>query len=417
MMYFRKDGNSLKSRDKNLFIQLLLYTLLPSIYLLIRMHIVQTNNVDINIMGQLEWFDLIDEALSTFLLTPLYFLLKQNKYRLSSGNILIFAAIIYFSFSAIVATHIKSIVSFMEAPYAENYLKMQLISLATNFLLTFSIILFTINTSPKCICAITVSKLSFQIIFDILLIPRYLSLGAAYSEIASNTIVGIIALILAYRTKYLLFAPATTSLYLDWFSIGFFSALQICIDNVIYAIMVCKMVNSVNEAGNYWIANNFIWGWILVPITVLSEIIKKSNTRKLTYDSCWKHLLQIILCITVTIPSWKSFLRYGMACGNNTEAIFSIVMQLAPYYIAYGISAVIDSWFVSKGATVYIAINSIIVNFGYYGYCYLRFKNSEIQHNINYIIELFGEGMVVHTIISVVLYVHHQKAKQIKSKQ
>lgn len=39
--------------------------------------------------------------------------------------------------------------------------------------------------------------------------------------------------------------------------------------------MICKMVNMVAEQGNYWIANNFIWGWLLIPITALSEVIRR----------------------------------------------------------------------------------------------------------------------------------------------
>lgn len=36
------------------------------------------------------------------------------------------------------------------------------------------------------------------------------------------------------------------------------------------------MVNDVVERGNYWVANNFIWG-VLVPILALAEIIKREN--------------------------------------------------------------------------------------------------------------------------------------------
>ena len=35
------------------------------------------------------------------------------------------------------------------------------------------------------------------------------------------------------------------------------------------------MVNAVNEQGNYWVANNIIWGLLLIPIMALAEIVKK----------------------------------------------------------------------------------------------------------------------------------------------
>ena len=50
-------------KDFKLYGSLILYALLPSVYLLIRMQIVAVSGVDINIMGQIEWFDLIDEVL------------------------------------------------------------------------------------------------------------------------------------------------------------------------------------------------------------------------------------------------------------------------------------------------------------------------------------------------------------------
>lgn len=67
-----------KSDIKN-FISLMLWTFMPSVYLLIRMNIVSVNHVDINILGQMEWFDLIDEIITTAFITPLYYLLKEKE--------------------------------------------------------------------------------------------------------------------------------------------------------------------------------------------------------------------------------------------------------------------------------------------------------------------------------------------------
>lgn len=45
-----------KKSDIKTFLSLVLWTLIPSVYLLIRMNIVSVNQVDINILGQMEWF-------------------------------------------------------------------------------------------------------------------------------------------------------------------------------------------------------------------------------------------------------------------------------------------------------------------------------------------------------------------------
>ena len=64
----------------------------------------------------------------------------------------------------------------------------------------------------------------------------------------------------------------------------------------------------------------------------------------------------------------------------------------------------IDAWFVSKGKTIYIFINSVIVNIVYYGIMYALFKIGIFNLNIYFIINLFGLGMVVHMFISILLY-------------
>ena len=120
------------------------------------------------------------------------------------------------------------------------------------------------------------------------------------------------------------------------------------------------MVNAVSESGNYWVANNFIWGWLLVLVTCLVEIIKKNNEKEL--------------------------------------------YPLIPFYVTYLISAVIDGWFISKGKTLYNAINSVVVNIGYYGIVYVLFKQGVFEMNMNFIVMMFGFGMAVHMIGSVIMY-------------
>ena len=64
----------------------------------------------------------------------------------------------------------------------------------------------------------------------------------------------------------------------------------------------------------------------------------------------------------------------------------------------------IDAWFVSKGKTIYLFINSVIVNIVYYGIMYILFKINIFDLNIYFIIHLFGVGMIVHMVVSILFY-------------
>lgn len=392
----------MEKKDFKLYGSLLLYALLPSIYLLIRMQIISINSVDINIMGQLEWFDLIDEILVTILTVPLYFLLKPDKSSDKNMSAFLISLGIYTFFTIIIMTRISTIADFMQASNAVPYLFMQALSMLSGFIGTFMIMIFTLNSNDKLVRQTLVRRLILQVLADWVLISMFKDVGAAYVEIVVNTLVGLFTICLAYKKGYLHFQKPDKKFLVDWSKIGAFSGIQIFLDNFIYAIMVCKMVNAVSESGNYWVANNFIWGWLLVPVSCLVEIVKKNDEKELKIKNCWKYLAGILLLWIVSMPFWKAFIN-GLMASNGNE-IVRIVYPLIPFYVTYLVSAVIDGWFVSKGKTLYNAINSIVVNIGYYGVVYLLFKHGIFTMSMNFIIMMFGFGMVVHMIGSIIMY-------------
>lgn len=117
-----------------------------------------------------------------------------------------------------------------------------------------------------------------SIISDFIFIPNFGAYGVAISNIFANGILAVLSFSVLYIQKYIKFwrfDKNDLSVLKEWGKIGVFSGVQQFIDNFIYAIMICKMVNMVAEQGNYWIANNFIWGWLLIPVTALSEVIRR----------------------------------------------------------------------------------------------------------------------------------------------
>ena len=393
-----------RKNDIKIFFSLILWMLIPSVYLLIRMNIVSVNNVDIDILGQMEWFDLIDEIITTAFVTPLYYLLK-NKDSKKNGFSFILSFGIYFLFTIIISLYIGNISAFMNAEYAKEYLLMQSVSMLIAFIGVFANLLFIIYENYNFIVLFSVIKLLLLSLFDYLLIPVFKDLGASYSEIIVNTFIAILAMIFLLKKKYISFAVCNRDFLRLWAKIGSFSGLQIFLDNFIYAFIVCRMVNAVFESGNYWTANNFIWGWLLVPITCMVQVIQKNSLKGITFRNVWKYVCVIVAVWGITIPFWGFFIHSIMGISNDKD-ILNILYILVPYYICYIIAAMIDAWFVSKGKTIYIFINSVIVNIVYYGIMFALFKKGTFNLNIYFIIHLFGLGMVVHMIISLLLYLN-----------
>ena len=102
------------------------------------------------------------------------------------------------------------------------------------------------------------------------------------------------------------------------------------------------------------------------------------------------------------MPFWSIFINKAMAVDSNR--IMPIVIMSMPFYLTYIVSAFIDAWFISKGKTIYNMIISLIVNIVYYGLVFILFKNGIFTMNIYFIIYMFGGGMVVHMLVSIIIY-------------
>jgi len=271
------------------------------------------------------------------------------------------------------------------------------------FIGVFVNLLFVIYEHYNFIILFTGIKLLLLPLFDYLLIPVFQDLGASYSEIIVNTFIAVLSMIFVVKKNYISFAVCERDFLYLWAKIGSFSALQIFLDNFIYAVIVCRMVNAVSESGNYWVANNFIWGWLLVPITCLAQIIQKNALKSITFHNIWRYVCVIVSVWIFTVPFWKFFIHSIMGI-NNDKDILNILYSLVPYYICYIIAAMIDAWFISKGKTVYLFINSIVVNIIYYGIMYILFNIGIFTLNIYFVVHLFGLGMVLHMLVSILLY-------------
>ena len=173
----------MEKKDYKLFLSLFLWMLIPSIYNIVRMGIISINQVDINILGQMEWFDLIDEILVTTLTIPLFSLLKPD---ISSKEKNGLAFVISTIFALIISTYVSNISEFMNAEFASEYLKLQTFSLLIGFISTFCIMLLTLNNDFKMVAILTIVKLAILSILDFVFIDAFLEVGASYSEIITN---------------------------------------------------------------------------------------------------------------------------------------------------------------------------------------------------------------------------------------
>lgn len=364
----------------------------------------------------MEWFDLINETLQAFLVIPLYSILnkifksdEQNfaKHTFKTG---LLTFLIYTLFSIGVLIYGVVLIKAMnpheiDVATVNAYLQLETVAFMIGIIVSFVNVVFVVVGKDKNVYIFLAVNTVLSIVADFVFIPNCGIYGIAISNIAVNSVLAISSFVLLYMQKYIRFCRFHKSdwpILKEWCKIGVFSGVQQFIDNLIYAVLVCKMVNMVAEQGNYWIANNFIWGWLLIPITALSEVIRrdcKDGYTNLNQFNYYCIAMAVVAVWAITIPLWIPFYRYAENLQNASE-IFSITVKLVPFYIAYVGCAIIDNIFVGLGKTVYNAINSLIINLVYYGIFYILYATSVVTFTMNVIIMMFGWGMVVHFVLS-----------------
>lgn len=415
----------------NLFCSLMLLSFIPFFYTLVRTNLIANSpSTDgLGIAGHIEWFDLINETIQAFLIIPLYALLNQcmedtDKLKERIFQTFLIVNVVYIIFSVIIFAYCSHIVSAMVPGHigeVTGYLKLETIGLIIGNIVSFVNVLFVVLEKPFYIYAMTFLRTIFTIIGDLFFIPQFGVNGTAYSNIAVNAICVVLCLIAVGREELIAFSFRFEKPFLKrYVFIGFFSGTQILLDNLIYAVLVCKMVNRVEEQGNYWVANNIIWGLLLIPISALVEIIKRESRYKVTLKKIKRYniiILAAFLAWLCFIPMLSPFLKNGMGIENH-EAIKHILVILIPFYLVYSYMVLFDNILIGHGKTQYCFIISAIVNLIYYPIVYGLMLKGVFAPSITFICMMFGFGMVTHlgcSILCFLIYNRHSHRKKCKA--
>ncbi len=416
-----------RKENYKVFVSLMFMQLVPFFYTLIRTSLVNSipDDASLNIIGQIEWFDLIDETLQAFLIMPIYAVLnrtKQNQeqYRQTIGMTLLSSAGLYTAFSFVVMLYAESLARTMEVPdlfATVVYLRLETVGFILGIVSAFANVVFVIFGKSGYIIGLTVLNTAAKIIGDLVLIPAFGVNGVACTDILINAGVSFFCLAVLLKKKYISFRLKPdffkqTLLY--YARVGFFSGAEIFLNNFIYAYMVCKMVNTVQSQGIYWEANNFIWGFLLIPVNAMSEIIRQESDSAYQFSETKRYLKTAgIICLSwiVTAPV-SCFLLKLMKTG---EDVTRIILVMLPFYVVYAVTQVFHGQFTGLGKTHYNLIVSLFCNILYYGIWYLLFLNGMIQFTLMTICMEFGFGMVFGLLIDIAIVFSLKRKKQVSA--
>lgn len=429
---------SLKNINGRLFLSLLVMGLCPTLYTTLRTFFLGQLPGDwsYSIAGQLLWVNLLYEVINEAIVLPLYFFMGQavankNEYtnRIRSG--LLVSLGIYTVCSVLVMIFVHPLLRFMAVSpdilsESASYIRIECVANIFGILYSFICVALITIGKDKMVYAITAAKLILSLLLDTLLVstlPISLNCGVngiGISNIISNLILFIIAAVLISKCGYNIFEKKKLSFawMKDFLKIGGISGMESFVRNIAYMLMVSRMVNMVGEQGTYWVANNFIWGWMLLPIIQLGELIKQETAKDknaVKNNTLGYFTITAVTCLmwVITIPLYKPFMHHILGY-SDVDKLFKLVMVLFAFYVMYAFQNVFDATFYGRGKTNYMLFESIITNSIYYGTFFILYLCGVWQPTLIGIALMFGCGNAFDSVVSYIAYRHFLKKENIQ---
>lgn len=417
-----------KNFNYRLFVAIIFTLLIPTLYNTFRIYLIG-NIPDVwgfTIASQIAWLNLIYEILQEGIILPLFFVLGPlvSRPQLFRQKILYGLAVIiplYSMIAVLIWIFAQPLVYFLsQSPELVietiHYIRLETIAIPLRVVTDVALIALITLSAKRQIYLYLLLQLLVRIISDYVFINEaalgWGVIGVAYSTIVIYLITALGGLLILFQTLGEARASRSRSSqnvpWRKWLRVSVLSGTESGVRNLAFIIMILKLVNEIGEQGTLWVTNAFIWGWLLLPILALGTLIKQDassnggviGSRFKTY-----FLLSFIICFfwILTMPLWGVFIRNVMGIDEYRPIVFLTVLFL-PFYVAFAVNNVLDSYLYAMGRTDLMLYQSLIVNIFYYGGAFILYLAEVFVPSLTSIALLFGFGLVLDLIVTTWLF-------------
>ncbi|MBR3640577.1 MAG: multidrug transporter [Oscillibacter sp.] len=428
-----KTIKSLKRINRRLYLALLVLGLCPAIYTTLRTYFLGRlpGEWAYSIAGQLGWVNLIYEIVSEAIILPLFFFIGQVvsdreafTNRVRTGLLISLGA--YSALSALILIFAEPLLAAMAASpdiiqESAAYIRIEGIANVFEILFRFASVALVSLGSARSVYALTGAKLALCVVSDTFLVstlPISLNLGVngvGISNVIVNALLFAAAVLLLAKQGCRVFGrgPLSFAWAKEFARVGGVSGLESFVRNIAYMLMVSRMVNMVGEQGTYWVANNFIWGWMLLPVLQLGELIKQetaADEKAVERNSLGYFFITAAVCVlwVALIPTYKPFMRYVLGY-SDADKLFELVMVLLGPYVLYAFQNVFDCTFYGRGRTDLMLLESVVTNAVYYGAFFVLYLTGVWTPSLLGVALMFGGGNAFDSVVSAVVYARFLK--------
>jgi Na+-driven multidrug efflux pump len=336
--------------------------------------------------------------------------------RVRTGLLVVFG--LYTLLSVIIIAAAEPLIRFMAQDISlisetASYIRLETVGAIASTLVQFAVVVLVTIKKDIYLYLLLGLRMVLTVMLDIFLVSELkvsakLGVnGIAVTNIVVNSLLLGLAFVFLQRENITVFScrkPQFTWMK-GWGKVGGISGLESFVRNITFMLMIVRMANLVGEQGTFWVANNFIWGWLLLPITQMGELVKRDcgengneaiQTRTLAY-----FLLTTVFVIIwfISIPSWKPFARVVMQL-ENYEDVYDIMLISVGFYVLFAYNNVIDSIFYGIGETKYLLVQSLIINALFYGGAFILYVTGVYHPTLTGIALMFAMGIGLDSLLT-----------------
>lgn len=413
-----------------LWLVLILSSLVPLAYTTTRIHFIGSmpDAWAFSIAAQVAWLNIGYEVINEALLLPLAFILGQvvmtkeafqRRAAISLGVVVLIYAVVTV-FVLVFTPQLVSAMQQQESLLVQTieYIRLESVAIFVSSAYMFFNLVLILHNKRKALYSLLVIQTLLTILCDTLLVSQLsMSLQLGVTGIAiTNIVVNSVLVVVSYKllslngfTLFLRKETFSNNEWLkEWFKIGTRSGLESFVRNTAFVVMILQLMNQLQQAGTFWVANGFIWGWLLLPVLTLGQLVKQdaATNSGLTTQKVNRYLIVtcgIFLIWFVSAPLWEGFIHNVMGVGNAKEVV-NLVYLMVGFYVIFALNNVIDSYFYGIGRTDLMLYQSLAVNTLFYGTAFVLYQLGWFVPTLDRVAIMFGLGIIFDALLTWGLY-------------
>lgn len=417
-----------------LFIWMFLYTLIPTIWVLLRT-IVITQYMEASVLTYAQWdyLNIMLEVIQETIAFPLFWWFGKiivndinhlNKIR----EVYMITFLLYLTLITILSFFVGDLVNILgskEGYQQKTFFLLQLWSKTPAILTTVSTVILLNLKMYKGFLLLLITKVGLAILFDFTLTNKQVFdnsyIGLGISTLLTEVFLFIVSLMLiakAFTFKTFFKIKTLSFNFKEWnFTKIFWSNVLAAflfstINNVFYLFMMAKNMNASNGSDAYWLSNTVIWSWILIIANVIFSIKKSivSTTDSFTYKKYLIMILEfqiisivaLLIMMAIFIPIYKPFALF--LSGNNQDLMkrsWIIFSNQIGFFVFFVLSTSINALFNGKGKNWILTIQALISNLLTFIPFIILHLSGKLVYSTEILTLMFGFSLMVSWIVAI----------------